>query len=126
MLQNITLKKFETDNFKEKVNHYFKTIDANCIVIVENFEKVDANIEIIDFLSHLASYINVKIIIVTRNKDKNLFRFKKIRTKNLELSEIKKDDFKSKLSILTAKSTFILIRDSSFLQYLNLKSSISY
>ena len=101
ILQKITLKKFATDNFKEKVSHYFKTIDANCIIIVENFEKVDSNIEIIDFLSHLASYTNVKILIVTREKDKNLFRFKKIRTKNLEIEGIEKDDFKSKLSILT-------------------------
>ncbi|MBE7707206.1 MAG: tetratricopeptide repeat protein [Cyanobacteria bacterium SIG27] len=101
IIQKIYLKKFTSDNFKEKVSHYFKTIDANCIIIVENFEKVDSNIEIVDFLSHLASYTNVKIIIVTRNGEKNLFRFKKIRTQNLELNQIKKDDFKSKLSILS-------------------------
>ena len=101
IVQKIYLKKFTSDNFKEKVSHYFKTIDANCIIIVENFEKVDSNVEIIDFLSHLASYTNVKIIIVTRNGEKNLFRFKKIRTQNLELTQIKKDDFKSKLSILS-------------------------
>ena len=101
ILQKISLKKFASDNFKEKVSHYFKTIDENCIIIVENFEKVDSNVEIVDFLSHLASYTNVKIIIVTRNREKNLFRFKKIRTKNLEINEINKEDFKSKLSILT-------------------------
>ena len=60
ILQKISLKKFSTDNFKEKVSHYFKTIDENCIIIVENFEKVDSNVEIVDFLSHLASYENVK------------------------------------------------------------------
>ena len=101
ILQKISLKKFSTDNFKEKVSHYFKTIDENCIIIVENFEKVDSNVEIVDFLSHLASYVNVKIVIVTRNREKNLFRFKKIRTKNLEINEINKEDFKSRLSILT-------------------------
>ena len=101
IMQKITLKKYAGDNFKEKVSHYFKTIDANCIIIVENFEKVDSNIEIIDFLSHLASYTNVKIIVTTRNREKNLFRFKKIRTQNLEINEIKKEDFKSKLSILS-------------------------
>ena len=63
--------------------------------------KVDNNIEIVDFLSHLASYKNVKIIIVTRNGESNLFRFKQIRTRNLEISEIEKDDFKSKLAILS-------------------------
>jgi len=101
LVQKITLKKFATDNFKEKVSHYFKTIDMNCIIFVENFEKVDSNVEIVDFLSHLASYTNVKIVIVTRNREKNLFRFKKIRTQNLEINEIKKEEFKSKLSVLT-------------------------
>ena len=101
IIQKFPFKKFVSDNFKEKVSHYFKTIDANCIIIVENFEKVDTNIEIIDFLSHLATYSNVKIVIVTRNGEKNLFRFKQIRTKNLEIKEIEKDDFKSKLSILS-------------------------
>ena len=98
--QKISLKKFVTDNFKEKVSHYFKTIDSNCIIIVENFEKIDSNVEIINFLSHLATYANVKIIITTRNKDKNLFRFKKIRTQTLEIEEINKEDFKSRLTVL--------------------------
>ena len=101
LMQKISLKKFVTDNFKEKVNHYFKTIDADCIIVVENFEKVDNNIEIVDFLSHLASFKNVKIVIVTRNGESNLFRFKQIRTKTLTISEIDKDDFKSKLAILS-------------------------
>lgn len=100
-IQKFPFKKFVSDNFKEKVSHYFKTIDANCIIVVENFEKVDTNVEIIDFLSHLATYANVKIVIITRDGEKNLFRFKKIRIKNLEIKEIEKDDFKSKLSILS-------------------------
>ena len=129
MLQKISLKKFENGNFKEKVSHYFKTIDTNCVIIVENFEKVDSNIEIIDFLSHLASYTNVKIIIVTRNGEKNLFRFKKIRTQTLEIKKIEKEDFKSKLSILTEpmsldiKERFYEITDGLELY---LKMSVKY
>ena len=99
--QKISLKKFTTDNFKDKVSHYFKTIEKDCIIIVENFEKIDENIEIIDFLSHLATYKNVKIIIVSRSNEKNLFRFKKIKMKTLEIEQIKKEDFKTKLAILT-------------------------
>ena len=48
IMQKITLKKYAGDDFKEKVSHYFKTLDTNCIIIVENFEKVDANVEIVD------------------------------------------------------------------------------
>ena len=99
--QKISLKKYTSDNFKEKVSHYFKTISTNCIVVIENFEKVDGNVEIIDFLSHLVTYENVKVIIVSRNDEKHLFSFKKIKVKNLELKEISKEDFKSKLTVLT-------------------------
>ncbi len=100
LAQKISLKKFMTDDFKEKVSHYFKTINSKCIIAVENFEKVNENIEIIDFLSHLASYENVKIIVVARNNNKNLFRFKPIKMKTLEISPISKEEFKSKLTIL--------------------------
>lgn len=100
LAQKISLKKFMTDDFKEKVSHYFKTINSKCIITVENFEKVNENIEIIDFLSHLASYENVKIIIVARNNDKNLFRFKPIKMKTLEISTISKEEFKSRLAVL--------------------------
>ena len=48
MLQKISLKKFENGNFKEKVSHYFKTIDTNCVIIVENFETKEAIIKLIN------------------------------------------------------------------------------
>lgn len=101
IMQKFSLKKYAGDNFKEKVSHYFKTIDVNCIIIIENFEKIATNTEIIDFLSHLATYANVKIIITTIDKEKNLFRFKKIKMQKFEITEIEKDEFKSKLSILS-------------------------
>lgn len=101
LAEKISLKKFATDNFKEKVSHYFKSIQQNCIIIVENFENVDENIEIIDFLSYLATFDNVKIIIVTRNSDKNLFRFKKLRINNLMIQSSSKEEFKSKLVLLS-------------------------
>jgi len=108
LAQKISLKKFTTDNFKEKVSHYFKTINSNCIIIVENFEKIQENIEVIDFLSHLASYNNVKIIILTRNSEKNLFRFKEIKMITSKIEPITKEDFKSKLTILTEPIDFDL------------------
>ena len=101
LAQKISLKKFTEGNFKEKVSHYFKTINANCVIIVENFEKVEKNNEIIDFLSHLASYENVKIIIVSRNTGANVFRFKKIRVKTIKIEQIDESEFKSKLSVLS-------------------------
>lgn len=101
LAEKISLKKFATDNFKEKVSHYFKSIQQNCIIVVENFENVDENIEIIDFLSYLGTFNNVKIIIVTRNSDKNLFRFKKLKINNLMIQPSSKEEFKAKLVLLS-------------------------
>lgn len=94
----VSLKKFTTSDFKEKVSHYFKSIDANCIVIIENFEKIEKNSEIADFLSHLAKYMNVKLIIVSRNTN-NIFH--DIKTRTYKLEQISEEDFKSKLTVLT-------------------------
>lgn len=100
LAQRISLKKFATDNFKEKVSHYFKSLSASCLIVIENFEKIQQNVEIIDFLSHLASYMNVKIIVISENSDVNLFRFKQIKMKTLEIKPISEEDFKTKLGML--------------------------
>lgn len=94
----LALKKFNTGDFKEKVSHYFKTLAQNCIIIVENFEKVEKNSEIIDFLSHLATFSNVKIIIVSRNENRS---FHYLKMKEYKIESISKEDFKSKLTVLT-------------------------
>ena len=39
LAQKISLKKFTEGDFKEKVSHYFKTINANCVIIVEALSK---------------------------------------------------------------------------------------
>ena len=125
LLKKISLKKFTDGSFKERVSHYFRTIIANCVIIVENFEKVESNVEIIDFLSHLANYSNVKIIVVTRNPDKNLFRFKEVRMKTASVNFIDKKDFKAKLEVFTqplsdeVKENFFKITQGSEL-YLNM------
>ncbi len=93
--QKIALKKFASNNFKEKVSHYFKIINNNCIIAVENYEKVEDSREITDFLSHLAGYEKVKLIIVSRNSDKNPFESKNLRIKNLKIQEENKENFKN-------------------------------
>ncbi len=100
LASKISLKKFVSDNFKEKVSHYFKSLNKNCIIVVENFDKVEKNIEIIDFLAHLGTYPNVKIIIVANDKSKNPFvgRINKIKT--YEITKIPREDFIQKLAMI--------------------------
>ncbi len=122
----VSLKKFATNDFKEKVSHYLKTIDKKCIIIVENYEKIDTNKEIADFLVHLSKYGNVKIIIVSRNKNTLLHS---MGLKTFRLEGISKEDFKSKLAILMqsvddeTKENFYIITEGNEL-YLNM--SIKY
>ena len=124
--KKLSLKKFVTGDFKEKVTHYFKTIESNCLVIIENFEKVENNPEIVSFLSHLSKFPNVKIIIVSRNKNSS---FPEIEIQSYQLEQISKEDFKSKLTILTnpldeeTKEAFYIITQG-FELYLNM--SIKY
>jgi len=92
----LSLKKFVGGDFKEKVTHYFKTIEKNCIIIVENYEKVERNNEIADFLIHLSNFSNVKIIIISRNNNV-LLHSMGMQTKTIE--QISKEDFKVKLNI---------------------------
>lgn len=100
LASRISLKKFASNDFKEKVSHYFKSIVKNCIIVVENFEKVENNIEIIDFLSHLASFVNIKLVIITANESKNPFEEKIDRIKNYTITTIPKADFIAKLAML--------------------------
>ena len=126
LLGKVSLKKFVTGDFKEKVSHYFKTINTNCLIIVENFEKVENNSEIVSFLTHLSGFLNVKLIIVSRNDNKS---FPDIEIQSYKVEQISKEDFKSKLTILTTplddetKEAFYIITQGSEL-YLNM--SIKY
>ncbi len=100
MNQKISLKKYAGENFKEKMSHYFKTIEKNCIIIIDGFEKVENNAEVIDFISHTASYGNVKVIIISRNPENNIFFTKNISIQSLKTNKVSKDDFKSKMTVL--------------------------
>jgi len=99
-LNQISFKKFNAESFEEKIKHYFKIIDKDCIIILENFEKVVKNTEIINFLSYLTTYDNVKIIVISRKNEENPFKNKNIIVQELEIEQINKKDFKSKFAIL--------------------------
>ena len=98
LARRISLKKFTGGDFKEKVSHYFKEIRTSCIIVIENFEKVQNNTEIIDFLAHLATFINVKIIIASRLPRNNTFN--SVRVKDVYMEPISKENFKIKLKTL--------------------------
>ena len=100
MSSKISLKKFTTDNFEDKVVHYFKSLNIPCLIVIENFECIENNIEIVNFLSHLASFDNVKIIITSRTQEKNIFRYRQTKVQSLSFKNLSKEEFEDKLTAL--------------------------
>ena len=58
----------EVDNFTQKINSYFENIDKPVLVVINSFEEVlkENKQEIIDFILHLASFPNIKTILISR------------------------------------------------------------
>lgn len=67
-LNIITPPKIKSENFVQKINSYFESIEKPVIVLFDSFEEIlrENKQEILDFIFHLASYPNVKIILISR------------------------------------------------------------
>lgn len=68
--------KVKTENFTQKVNAYFSHIERPFLIILDSFEAIlDENKkEILDFIFHLKTISKVKIIIIGRTFDLELFK----------------------------------------------------
>ena len=67
-LGKVSAPKAKSDNFTQKINSYFENIDKPVLVIINSFEEVlkENKQEIIDFILHLASFPNIKTILISR------------------------------------------------------------
>lgn len=61
--------KAKSDNFTQKINSYFETINKPILIIINSFEELlkENKQEIVDFIIHLTGFENIKIILVSRN-----------------------------------------------------------
>ena len=71
--KKVSLKKTMGESFKNKVSFYFKNINKKCIIVIDNFELVENNVEILNFLSHIASFENTKVVLISRNNNVDFF-----------------------------------------------------
>ncbi len=90
--QIIALKKNPMEGFIQKVSFYFKNLELPSVVLIDNFDNVKNNEEISDFLAHISTFENVKVIIVSRKPESKIFEDKEIKIDTLEFEKIKKDD----------------------------------
>ena len=64
----IQIPKAKTENFTQKINAYFDSIQKPVVIVINSFEQIlkDNKGEILNFLFHLAKSGKVKIILIAR------------------------------------------------------------
>ena len=95
--KKVSLKKTMGESFKNKVSFYFKNIDKKCIIALDNFELVENNTEILNFLSHIASFENVKLVLVSRDKNIDFFINAGLAAQIIEIHPDSKEVFNQKI-----------------------------
>ena len=68
--------KAKSENFTQKINAYFESIDKPVLIVINSFEQVlkDYKTDILDFLYHLSKNPKIKTIIISRKFDYNDFK----------------------------------------------------
>lgn len=98
----IKVPKTKTENFTQKINAYFESIDKPVVIVLNSFEQIiiDNKQEILNFIYHLSKYKNIKVILIGRKFDYNDFKtdYEKISVSALEKGifekYLKSEDFK--------------------------------
>lgn len=68
--------KARSENFTQKINAYFESIDKPVLIVIDSFEQVlkDYKTDVLDFLYHLSKNPKIKTIIISRKFDYDDFR----------------------------------------------------
>ena len=71
----IQIPKARTENFTQKINAYFDSIEKPIVIVLDSFEQItkENKQEIIDFINHLAKSEKIKQILIARKFDYNDF-----------------------------------------------------
>lgn len=64
----ITPPKIKVENFTQKINSYFNSIDKPILIILDSFESIvkDNRQDVINFIKHLLKYPNIKVVIISK------------------------------------------------------------
>lgn len=89
----INTPKAKSDNFTQKINSYFESIDKPILIIINSFEEIlkENKQEIVDFIIHLSSFPNIKTILISRTF--SLSDFDKIGYKRATILALEKSIF---------------------------------
>ena len=98
----IQIPKAKTENFTQKINAYFESISKPVVIVINSFEQIlkDNKREILNFISHVCRFNNIKVIIISRKFDYDDFTSDYDRIaisaldKNIFEKYLKAEDFK--------------------------------
>ncbi len=67
----IKIPKARPENFTQKINAYFDSIEQPVVIIINSFEQIlkESKQEILNFLQHISKLDNIKIILISRKFD---------------------------------------------------------
>lgn len=97
--RKVSLKKSMGETFANKVSFYFKNIDKKCVIVVDNYELVSDNIEILNLLAHIASFENTKLVLVSTEKNIDFFIRQNLSNEIIEIQPNSYEDFCSKVNL---------------------------
>lgn len=68
LLGKIVPPKIKVENFTQKINSYFQTVNNPILIVLDSFEAVvkENKSEIVNFIKHLSQFSNVKIVLVAK------------------------------------------------------------
>ena len=71
----IQIPKARTENFTQKINAYFDSIEKPIVIVLNSFEQItkDNKQEILDFINHLTKSGKIKFVLIARKFDYNDF-----------------------------------------------------
>lgn len=94
----ISAPKVKSENFTQKINSYFQSIEKPVTVVINSFEeilKINKR-EILDFILHICSFRNVKVILISRRFELNDFE-EKIKYEKVTVLALEKSIFEKYL-----------------------------
>ncbi len=90
----ITLVKNPEEGFLQKVGFYFKNLAYPSVIVIDNYEIVSKDSAIEDFLSYVASFKNVKLILISKEENCPIIENPTIGVGRLTFEIINFDEFK--------------------------------
>ncbi len=87
----------KAENFTQKINSYFNSINAPIVIVISSFQAVlkENKYEILNFIEHLSKFSNIKIIITSRSF--NYDDFENIPYDRISMLALSKDNFEKML-----------------------------